>query len=508
MIDYVSDQRRFRGTVVFTLSHAVFPMVNDLFPQAIPMNQCVWYADCEVHVDDPQGLRVYTWGSTCDSTDGHATAEEDRSDDGDWPDGSEAFRRGEGEEVENEALSSATPSRLGSQQDDESSLLNIQLSSYRGTAIHRSSQQERTLQLLTLPRDNTATLARNSELLEDINMMMQLPWQLAFDMEELINHELRDMLYAAHNTDVVYPPILQIDNRNSQGPDLLHTYLMANIDIGSRPFFTVYTWGIQHQVSLMARVGVMQNDRSYLVSLLRLWQDFEEKQPLFVTLAIPQPAPLTLRVLPVDLILLTNAQRINGERIFLVDVLFPTLPKRMAVVYQTGEILRDLVLKAGLGEVCINTRSRCVLTQVQDGVQSRWEYLQKIPQPHGSTFELIFEDVNTEETCYHQQALVQVPAKSEYEEEDSVSLMQASGDNTATPNGRIGLEQGRGRASIQGFLRACWLRSFWEPPLVFNPELVATAWIWRREDIVRGPFPQAGIPRGQTCTTRLVLHQQ
>ena len=51
----------------------------------------------------------------------------------------------------------------------------------------------------------------------------------------------------------------------------------------------------------------------------------------------------------------------------------------MAVVYQTGELLRDLVLKAGLGEFCINTKAKCVLIQFQDGARSRWEYMQKIP---------------------------------------------------------------------------------------------------------------------------------
>ena len=181
-------------------------------------------------------------------------------------------------------------------------------------------------QLGSAPAD--ASGAGSTELLEDVTVVMQLPWQSAFEMEELLNPELHEMLYATRDLEnVAYPPMLQIDNHNSHGPDLLRTYLAAKVDIGSRPLFTVFTWGIQHQVSLVARVGVMQRDRSCMISLLHLWQDLEGKQPLFVTLATPQPDPLTLRIPPADLIILTNEQRQRGERIFLVDVLFSTLPK-------------------------------------------------------------------------------------------------------------------------------------------------------------------------------------
>ena len=332
----------------------------------------------------------------------------------------------------------------------------------------------------------------STALLEDITVMMQLPWQSAFEMEELLNPELHEMLHATRGLEnVAHPPMLQIDNRNSHGPDLLRTYLAANVDIGSRSFFTVYTWGIQHQVSSMARVGVMQIGRSYMISLLRLWQNLEDKQPLFLTLATPQPAPFTLRVPPVDLIILTKQQR-REERVFLVDVLFSTLPKRMAIVYHPGDLLRDLVLKAGLGEFCFNTRVKCVLVQSQGETQSRWEYMQQIPRPHGSTFEMIFEAISPDETCAAD-TRAQSPARNLEGDEDTTMLMQLSGDNTATPNDGSGLEQGRGRTSIQAFLRACWLRSFWGPPLILNHELVATAWVWRREDIVRGHFQRQGF---------------
>lgn len=117
-------------------------------------------------------------------------------------------------------------------------------------------------------------------------------------------------------------------------------------------------------------------------------------------------------------------------------------------------------------------------------------------RPHGSTFEMIFEDTSTNETCDDDQQ-AQFPPRDLDDDEDTTILMQLSGDDAATPNDGSGLEQGRGRTSIQAFLRACWLRSFWEPPLILNHELVAPAWIWHRDDIVRGHFQRQAFQRGR-----------
>ena len=78
---------------------------------------------------------------------------------------------------------------------------------------------------------------------------------------------------------------------------------------------------------------------------------------------------------------------------------------------------------------------------------------------------------------------------------DHSSMMQLHGGNTATPprEYHAGLETGRGPAALRNFQRACWLRTFWMPPLMLNHGLAVTAWIWHANDIAKTHFGQQGF---------------
>lgn len=86
--------------------------------------------------------------------------------------------------------------------------------------------------------------------------------------------------------------------------------------------------------------------------------------------------------------------------------------------------------------------------------------------------------------------------QSEDLNEDAWSLMQREGGNTATPAAetlQAALESGFGRISTQNFQRACWLRTFWQPPLVLSQGLVETAWSTHGHDIARSHFQRQGF---------------
>ena len=140
-------------------------------------------------------------------------------------------------------------------------------------------------------------------------------------------------------------------------------------------------------------------------------------------LASPQPLPLNLRIMPIDMILLTDQQRRNGDRIYLVDILFLQLPRRVALLYRTRETLENLVERAGLTEVCHAPMQHCVLVKEAEGKNYHWELHQVVDQRHATTFRLEIRRALQEKEC-----------KTEV---DRVSMMQ-----TARPSiGQIRLLQ-------------------------------------------------------------------
>ena len=95
-------------------------------------------------------------------------------------------------------------------------------------------------------------------------------------------------------------------------------------------------------------------------SLMQEFQDLADGQPFWIMTAEQAPS-LSLRIYPVDVILLTHKQTQTRMRVYLVDMLFTHLPKRVAVIYWPGETLRDLTRRLGLEPVCNRNGHHCLL---------------------------------------------------------------------------------------------------------------------------------------------------
>lgn len=260
--------------------------------------------------------------------------------------------------------------------------------------------------------------------IDDATSMMQFGWMadMANDESEYLQgvKELVDRGEAGFTWP--YPDMIKIDLVTG-ATDHLRFFLATVYSFDAIKLFTIHVWQVQISVTAYARISVMRQERSFTEALKKDWSDLEEVFPMWGALASPQPLPLNLRIMPIDMILLTDQQRRNGDRIYLVDILFLQLPRRVALLYRTRETLENLVERAGLTEVCHAPMQHCVLVKEAEGKNYHWELHQVVDQRHATTFRLEIRRALQEKEC-----------KTEV---DRVSMMQ-----TARPSiGQIRLLQ-------------------------------------------------------------------
>ena len=232
----------------------------------------------------------------------------------------------------------------------------------------------------------------------DTFSMMQNSWQQAFALED--QSFVQEI--ALGNIVSLFPPT-SYGNVGAIVPfelvppqDVLRDYVKAQIPVREDEMLAIHTWVVSNELAMAARVCVLQPGRSLTRSFVLQWEDFAEVFPIQVVQALPQPPPLTLRTRPVDLIGLTSRQQSQGDKIFLLDVLFYSHPRRLAVRYGAGELMRDLVARAGLRHVCQESRFRCQL-RWDDGENIRsWEMYEVVDQAHGAFLSLHFESGTTD----------------------------------------------------------------------------------------------------------------
>ena len=234
--------------------------VSDLFMLALPTNLCVWQNDCTLTV----GTTSYDWWSRLMIYEGaYVTFEEVERP------GVDCSSTEGGSDWTNSSSEGDSTWPEGDVNSDDLTLLQT--------------------------GDNTAT--QHSD--DDDAVFMQTPWQQQFDVEDA---EGIDFLNAGGTDQIregpMYGDMLQIGMDQTRYGDSLQVFLRHRLAIGSRPFFTAYLWYVEEMVAAFADVCVLHQDRSYTVSFLSTMSSHVEDQPFWVSLTIPQPPPLTLRVFP------------------------------------------------------------------------------------------------------------------------------------------------------------------------------------------------------------------
>ena len=244
--------------------------------------------------------------------------------------------------------------------------------------------------LLVAGASSAADIDADVPLDTDESGLMQFGWQADMDLDE------GDFLAGAEalREDPVeygfYPWLLKVERVEDQVSDVLQEFLTQVFVLPQLPVFTIHVWYAAFEVAAFARVVPLLAEHSYTKAFVREWHDIDADLALWLGPVNPQPEPLSLRIQPIDLVLINHKQKKEGKRLYVVDLLFRTMPKRVAVLYEQNQDVRELVRRVGLAEACMPHRHHCVLVQVRGERKRYWALHDSINEVHGSSFQLEF----------------------------------------------------------------------------------------------------------------------
>lgn len=229
--------------------------------------------------------------------------------------------------------------------------------------------------------------------LGDEASLVQTPW--IADM----NYDESDFLEAAERLvrdgragDGAYPAMLLVRAGDVFSFDVLRHYLGERFPIADKPVFTIHVWAVAHQIVTFARVTALQQRRSFTRSLVEDWADWEERLPWWLHIVEPQPGSISLRLMPIDLVMLSQAQKEAGCKVFIIDILYVGMPKRVAFLYQADETVAHVLQKLELYEICTRGRHSCIFSDRAPEAR-RWMFSERLRVPHGTCFVLEFMTV-------------------------------------------------------------------------------------------------------------------
>ena len=232
-------------------------------------------------------------------------------------------------------------------------------------------------------------------------ILMQVQWQMEMNADDTLFQEAARRLYRFEHLfpDGRLQELIQVSEEVARHSDPLKMYLAGHLPFPGTKVFTVHVWAITGEVAAFARAIPIHSDRSITTSLLREFPDMVEAQPFWVMTTEQAMMPLSLRIYPVDMILLTQAQTQAKVRIYLVDVIFAQLPKRVAVIYRPRETLRELTRRIGLESVCDKQGHHCLLRRNEGPMMLEWQMPDPIDQNHGAHFTLEFRLQDAKDRC-------------------------------------------------------------------------------------------------------------
>lgn len=154
---------------------------------------------------------------------------------------------------------------------------------------------------------------------------------------------------------------------------------------------SVYTWVVisSRQILVLPRICVMQNAKHFTDHVISTWGDSGYEGELVFTTADPILSPLTLRAQPIDLVATTSMQFDLGFRVYLIDVLLGSLPRRVALLGSGHDRVRDLIERLGYSELC--RLVPCILTQPAAISPRSWAGQDDVDEPHGAVLLLEYE---------------------------------------------------------------------------------------------------------------------
>ena len=377
LFQYVSDDDRYRRT--FILRTRRFPTVSELFQLIIPQNVCLWQNTCTVIVPADAGEITYAFFQVVPIYEGMFMM----------------------------------LSELGPDSDSSS-----------GSSTCDSSGDAEASEFST----NASSIDEEGDDVEEHVLM-----QTDFESPEALR-DLAAYVRAHGNSDGVvvsgsHYGVLRLSDQISRIADVARQYISDRLPITKDTVSTVYVWIVTGACSHFARTAILQPNFPFSQSLIRTISDVVGTDEFGVSMIFPLLMPLTLRVMPLDLVVLTDHQGARNQRVLIIDTVFAqSFPVRNAVLCSQGMTGEDVVDLLGAGRDCLRFKSRCEFHMISEMSTTVWSLGQVLDAPHASSLQLIIESLPQENATFQ-------PCKLEQSEASFVQPEPGGqGDNTATPS--------------------------------------------------------------------------
>ena len=387
LLMYVTETDRKLFTFVFQVRR--WPTVLEVFDMTIPAHGCVWDSDCSIRMGPYTDERNLVWDMQVVMYEGaYLRLQEYRRDEIAVP-------------VALDPQTTCGETESGSSSDGSDSW----------TSDSTSDVPENNLNAT----GDTEEHGEGTELQQYEFSLMQYEWELEMAKDEADFLAGVRALPGASFDEVRYPEMLHLTVQKEIGDglaiDVFQRYLRIHCPVHELSTFTVHVWIVDHEIAAFARVLPLFAGRSMTDSMRRELQHVDESESFWISALDPMPLPLSLRICPLDLVVLSAKQKKDHKRIYVVDILFRSLPRRVALIYHCGERLQDLVRRAGLQEACTPRRHHCTLSKTTTFQVKVWQLHEIVDERHGTSFELRFHDKKEAEICTPEEtALMQQPA--------------------------------------------------------------------------------------------------
>ena len=371
LFQYVSDTDRFRGTYI--LQSLTFPRVHEIFHKTVPLNGCVWNAVCTIVIPHDTGDVTYSYEQSMPVFEGMFMI----------------------------------LSELGFDSEEDSETSTCDSSGNADESMTDSGSDDENGSF-----DNEHSIQQDDHEDPDDSSLMQVDFESETELQDLRSYvDVHGHLDGVVHTDSHYG-VLRLSDQIAQTRDVARMYLIERMHVSADLVSSVHIWIVQGVCSHFARIAILQPNFPLSQSIVRTVSDAVGNDEFGVSMIYPTLLPLTLRALPIDLVLLTKQQSLRNQFIILVDIIFAqSFPTRNAVSCNRGDTGWTIVDALGARRDCQIGGNHCEFRMLSEPQARVWKLEQVIEVPHASSLELHIMPVMREE-C-----------------KGSVK----AGDNTATP---------------------------------------------------------------------------
>ena len=219
----------------------------------------------------------------------------------------------------------------------------------------------------------------------------------------------------------------------SSTSDVLRAYIHSRKGVSSNEAFTVYVWMLHMPLVKVVHIAQrcpMLRYKSYTEALQHLWAVTFVPQPLAVTLIHPDLQPLSLRAVPLDLLVVPEADLVHGRKAYLVDVIGMPLPRRLALYVDQSTTVRHIAELAGARLICELPTTSCVLRSAIPDHRREWGFHDIVDVEHATSLALWIQPDRRNferavQICPEETGFMQLTSSTEFSPDDRAYFNEA-----------------------------------------------------------------------------------